>query len=87
MMKLFSNLPDKNALQIKIFCLKERHKLIIGAIDKLNKKHREVLILHDIEELTYEEISKKVNCPVGTVKSRLFNARKELKQELGDLLG
>ena len=83
---IIQNLPDKNSSADKNLLSKERHKQIIEAINRLNKKHREVLILHDIEELTYEEISTQVNCPVGTVKSRLFNARKELKQELDSLL-
>lgn len=64
----------------------ERHKLILSAIDKLPPKFREVIILHDIEELTYEEISLKIKCPIGTVKSRLFTARKILRENLQDLL-
>jgi len=64
----------------------ERQKFILSKIQKLKPKLREVIILYDIEELTYEEISRKVNCPIGTVKSRLFNARKELAKELKELL-
>ena len=39
-----------------------------------------------MQEMSYEEISKKIKCPVGTVRSRLFNARKELSITLSDLI-
>lgn len=64
----------------------ERQKKIINAIENLKPKFREVIILYDMKEMSYEEISAKINCPVGTVKSRLFNARKQLQAELADLL-
>lgn len=64
----------------------ERQKAILSAINRLKPKFKEVIILHDIEELTYEEISQKIKCPIGTVKSRLFNARSVLKEELTNLL-
>lgn len=65
---------------------KERQQFILSKINKLKPKFKEVIILHDIDELTHEEISIKIGCPLGTVKSRLFNARKALMQELHDLL-
>jgi RNA polymerase sigma-70 factor (ECF subfamily) len=43
---------------------------------------RMVLILHDIEGMHYEEIAQVVSCPLGTVKSRLFHARQQLRQRL-----
>lgn len=64
----------------------ERQKRIINAIENLKPKFKEVIILYDMKEMSYEEISAKINCPVGTVKSRLFNARKQLQAELADLL-
>ena len=63
-----------------------RQKLIKKAVDKLPPKLKEVVILYDIEELSQEEISKKLHCPVGTIKSRLFNARKLLYEDLKGLL-
>lgn len=80
--ELVQTIPDKKRGPELTVISTERHKLILDSINKLNPKLKEVLILHDIEELTYEEISKKIKCPVGTVKSRLFNARKNLKEEL-----
>ncbi len=65
---------------------KERQKFIFSKINKLKPKLKEVIILYDIKELSCEDISQKLNCPVGTVKSRLFNARKALKEELSELI-
>ena len=38
--------------------------------------------MHDLEGLSYEEVAAAVGCPVGTVKSRLFNGRNLLKEKL-----
>ncbi|MBD3317857.1 MAG: sigma-70 family RNA polymerase sigma factor [Chitinivibrionales bacterium] len=56
------------------------------ALLKLNEKKRLVLILHDIEGRTMEEIARVVKKPVGTVKSRLFHARSEMRGILKDLM-
>ncbi len=63
-----------------------RQRQIKKAIDKLPSKLRETVILYDIKELSQEEISKRLNCPVGTIKSRLFKARKLLYEELKSLI-
>ena len=63
-----------------------RQKQIKRAVDKLPEKLREVVILFDIEELSQDEISQKLGCPVGTVKSRLFKARKLLYEDLHGLI-
>jgi len=52
------------------------------AIDSLQVDARTVVLLSDIEGFTYEEISKIVNIPIGTVRSRLFRARNTLKKRL-----
>ena len=71
----------------KIVDSKQRQKLILKAIDELPKKMKEVIILYEFEDKSYEEISEKLKVPVGTVKSRLFCARTVLKEELSDLIG
>ena len=63
-----------------------RQKQIKKAVDKLPPKLREVIILYDIEDMEQNLIAKKLNCPVGTVKSRLFKARQILANELQGLL-
>lgn len=64
----------------------DRQKRIIKAIDSLKPKLREAIMLCEIYGYTYEEASQKLNCPLGTIKSRIYNAKKELAEVLEDLL-
>lgn len=57
-------------------------KRIQAAIQSLPIHFRTVIILRDIQELSYEEISKIVDVPLGTVKSRINRARLQLQKEL-----
>jgi RNA polymerase sigma-70 factor (ECF subfamily) len=52
------------------------------AIDSLPSNYRQVVILRDIEGLSYQEIAEIVGCPVGTVKSRVNRGRLRLQQKL-----
>ena len=65
---------------------KERQKIISQAINNLKPRFREVIMLFEIENLSYEEISQQLKCPIGTVKSRLYNAKKELAESLQNLM-
>lgn len=65
---------------------RERQKTITEAINKLKPKFKEVIMLYEIENKSYEEISQRIKCPIGTVKSRLYNAKKELAEMLKDLM-
>jgi DNA-directed RNA polymerase specialized sigma24 family protein len=49
---------------------------VLEAIDALPEESREVLVPSDVENLSYAEIAKVVGAPIGTVKSRLFRARR-----------
>ena len=71
--------------EAKIISL-ERQKKIIAAINKLKPKFKEVIMICEINGYTYEECAKKLNCPIGTVKSRIYNAKKELAEELKELM-
>ena len=53
-----------------------------AALGKLSEVHRDVVILHELHGLTYTECAKALGCPVGTVKSRLFNAFVKLRELL-----
>ena len=53
-----------------------------NAVNSLPLAFREVVLYSDIEDLSYGEISEIVECPIGTVKSRLFRARKLLQKSL-----
>ena len=56
------------------------------AVGSLSEKLRSVLLLHDKEDMAYDEIASALNLPVGTVKSRLFLARAHLQQALAPYL-
>lgn len=59
---------------------------IESALDNLSSTHKEVIILHELQELTYAEVASLLNIPVGTVKSRLYHAMKLLKQQLNSFM-
>lgn len=71
----------------RILTQKERQKAVLKAVDLLPSKLKKVIILYEFEDLSYEQISKKLNIPIGTVKSRISNARKLLQSSLQFLLG
>jgi RNA polymerase sigma factor (sigma-70 family) len=73
--------PELNAIQTS-----ERHRLE-QAIEQLPTEFREVLILRELEGMTYKEISDITDIPLGTVMSRLARARKRLQQCLANVLG
>lgn len=64
----------------------EMYARVEQAIGRMSEKLRSVLLLHDKEDLSYEEISDSLGIPVGTVKSRLFLARNQLQQAVRDLV-
>ncbi len=64
----------------------ERQQRIINAIEGLKPKLKETIMLCEIHGYTYEEAAKRLKCPIGTVKSRIYNAKKELATVLEDLL-
>jgi len=64
----------------------EQRTRIRRALDALPPKARAIIMLSDVEGLSYREIAEVLNCPIGTVMSRLHNARKRLKGLLGPML-
>jgi RNA polymerase sigma-70 factor (ECF subfamily) len=54
------------------------------ALEQLPEDHRTVIVLADIEELSYKEIAEVLGCPIGTVMSRLHRARRTLRARLID---
>ena len=55
---------------------------LLAAWEQLSPDHRVVLTLHDVEEYTAQELGEMLDCPVGTIKSRLHRARERLKELL-----
>jgi RNA polymerase sigma-70 factor (ECF subfamily) len=52
------------------------------ALDQMDLRHREVLVLHFLEDFSVAEIAAVVGCPEGTVKSRIYHAKKAMKELL-----
>ncbi len=53
-------------------------------MERLSSKHREILVLRNIKNLSYEEIAAILGISVGTVKSRIARARESLRAKIGD---
>ena len=59
---------------------------VLAVIQLLRPEHREVVVLRELEGMSYREIADVLNVPEGTVESRLYRARQELKEHLKDYL-
>ena len=57
---------------------------VSACMQDLNDKHKEVLILRNVKNLSYDEIAHQLNISVGTVKSRIARARESLRGLLGE---
>ncbi len=57
-----------------------------SAIEDLSEDLRQAITLREIEGLSYEEIADVMNCPIGTVRSRIFRAREAIAQRLRPML-
>ena len=64
----------------------EQIAAVQAALLKLGEQHRQILVLREMEDCSYETIGEILDLPVGTVRSRLFRARVQLKNELHALL-
>jgi len=66
--------------------LKELQEKLNAALLKLSEPHRLVVVLHDVQGQSHEEIAQIMDCNIGTVRSRLFYARQQLQSLLADYL-
>jgi RNA polymerase sigma-70 factor (ECF subfamily) len=66
--------------------LKELQEKLNAALLKLSEPHRLVVVLHDVQGQSHEEIAEIMECNIGTVRSRLFYARQQLQSLLTDYL-
>jgi len=66
---------------------KEVAATVNAAIEALSEDLRQAIVLREIEGLSYEEIATVMNCPIGTVRSRIFRARDAIADRLRPLLG
>jgi len=79
-------LPDAAQSPFDYVSDRERQSMIEDALAKINPTFREVVVLRDITDLSYEEIAEILQLSLGTVKSRILRGREALRQELADRL-
>jgi RNA polymerase sigma-70 factor (ECF subfamily) len=68
--------PEQTAMN------RQEYEAVINTLNKLDAKHRIVLVLRYFNELSYEEIARVAGIPLGTVKSRINHALKYLRKQL-----
>lgn len=69
-----------------VLASKEIAAAVNAAIDALSEDLRQAIVLREIEGLSYDEIAEVMNCPIGTVRSRIFRAREAIAARLRPLL-
>lgn len=65
---------------------KEIRRRIDAALDELSDNHRAVLVMRELEGLSYEDMAQAMGCSKGTIMSRLFHARRNMQRRLLDLV-
>ena len=69
-----------------LLAAKEVGSAVNEAMEALSDDLRQAIVLREIEGLSYEEIAEIMNCPIGTVRSRIFRAREAIASKLRPLL-
>jgi len=64
----------------------EIRQTIVKALDKLPQELKQAITLRELEGLNYQEIAEKMDCPVGTVRSRIFRAREAIDKAIEPLI-
>lgn len=83
---LSSRLTDGDSPE-RIVMSDEVRDTVLESIERLPEDLRTAIILRELEGMTYEEIAEAMDCPVGTVRSRLFRARESIDNDLRALGG
>lgn len=78
-------LASSDASPAEIIQVKEDRELISSALKELSEDHRAVIVLREVDGLSYEEIAKITGVSIGTVMSRLHYARKKLQERLSQV--
>jgi RNA polymerase sigma-70 factor, ECF subfamily len=76
------NVPDSERSPFDYTFDREKQELIENALARINPLFREVVVLRDVEDLSYEEIAEVLQISLGTVKSRILRGREALKESL-----
>ena len=78
--------PTSGETPETVLAAKEIAAVVNAAMDELAEDLREAIVLREIEGLSYEEISLAMDCPIGTVRSRIFRAREAISARIKPLL-
>lgn len=78
--------PDPERPPDEQVIARELQEAVWQAVGQMTPKLRAVLVMYDFEQMSYEEIARVLRVPLGTVKSRLFNARKQLRERLSEMM-
>lgn len=76
------NMADDSSNPAVIAERNELKDAVWRAINALKDDDREIILLRDFQEMSYKEIAAALDCPIGTVMSRLFNVRRQLREKL-----
>src|SRR5271154_145849 len=76
------NLPTENVTPEILLIEQANREMVQHALERLPVQFREILLLCEVEEMSYQEISETLAIPMGTVMSRLFRARQSLRTAL-----
>jgi len=82
----FAQFEDERPDPRDVYADSETRHQLWRAIDRLKPDFREIIIMKHFHNLSYKEIAEALNIPIGTVMSRLFNARQELRELMKDVL-
>ena len=80
-----SQLRDNNTPE-RILHSKQVGDTVNNAMQALTEDLRDAIFMREIDGLSYEEIAERMNCPIGTVRSRIFRAREAVAEKLRPLL-
>ena len=80
------NEPSDAATPDAVLASKQIASAVNFAVEALSEDLRQAITLREIEGLSYEEIAELMNCPIGTVRSRIFRAREAIAARLRPLL-
>jgi RNA polymerase sigma-70 factor, ECF subfamily len=81
------NLPSYGATPEEFLLQRESYASVADALEALPAPYREIVLLCEVEELSYREMADILSVPIGTVMSRLARARKLLRQAMADPVG
>ena len=82
----FGNEPIEEATPETVLAAKEIAEMVNTVLQSLPDDLRQAVMLREIEGLAYEEIAEVMNCPIGTVRSRIFRAREAISASIKPLL-